>query len=140
MLKISDAVNLGFHAMLLLAANKTGKEISVQDLATRLDVSDNHLSKVMQRLAKSGVVKSKRGPKGGFYLAKAPADIRLIDIYETIEGPLPKETCLLKKPICNGTCCLLGSLLTDMQKQIRTHLTGTTLADIIQRMSCEGTV
>ena len=136
MLKISDAVNLAFHAMMLLAADTTGRELSVQELSRRLDVSDNHLSKVMQRLAKAGIVKSKRGPKGGFYLALPPGDIRLIDIYEPIEGALPEETCLLKQPLCDGECCLLGSLLHQMQRQIKTHLTSTTLADITERMSC----
>ena len=136
MLKISDAVNLGFHAMLLLALEPKGKEVSVVALAKRLDVSDNHLSKVMQRLSKAGVVKSKRGPKGGFFLAKSPEQIRLLDIYETIDGPLSEETCLLSKPICDGTCCLLGSLLVDMQRQIRSHLTQTTLADITTQMPC----
>lgn len=136
MLRISDAVNLAFHAMMLLAADKSGRELSVQELSRRLDVSDNHLSKVMQRLAKAKIVKSKRGPKGGFYLARSPEEIRLIDIYEPIEGVLPEETCLLRKPLCDGECCLLGSLLHNMQRQIRTHLTSTTLADIVDRMAC----
>ena len=136
MLRISDAVNLGFHAMMLLAADKSGRELSVQELARRLNVSDNHLSKVMQRLAKAGIVKSKRGPKGGFFLAKTPGEVRLIDIYEPIEGALPEETCLLSRPLCDGECCLLGSLLHSMQRQIREHLTTTTLADIVERMAC----
>jgi Rrf2 family protein len=136
-LRISDAVNLAFHAMMLLAANRDGRELSVQELSRRLDVSDNHLSKVMQRLAKAGIVKSKRGPKGGFYLARAPEEIRLIDVYEPIEGALPEETCLLSRPLCDGECCLLGALLHSIQRQIREHLTQTTLDDVSKRLHCD---
>jgi Rrf2 family protein len=137
MLKISDAVNLAFHAMLFLAADSAHGQLSVQDLAKRMGVSDNHLSKVMQRLAKAGLVGSKRGPKGGFYLVKPPEKIRLLDIYELIEGPLPQDTCLLEKPICDGTCCLLGNLIADMQRQIRNHLSNTTLKDVTNQLPCE---
>ncbi len=136
MLKISDAVNLAFHAMLFLAASPNRHQLSVQDLARRMGVSDNHLSKVMQRLAKAGLVASKRGPKGGFYLDKAAADIRLLDIYETIEGRLTRQTCLLSKPVCDGTCCMLGDLLGALQDQVYHHLANTTLADVSRGLPC----
>ena len=134
MLKISDAVNLAFHAMLFLAADNKNGQLSVQEIAGRMGVSDNHLSKVMQRLAKAGLVGSKRGPKGGFFLSKAPGEIRLIDIYETIEGKLMHQSCLLSKPICDGRCCLLGDLLGSLQDRVRDHLTTTTLEDVRRRV------
>ena len=136
MLKISDAVNLAFHAVLLLATRPEGGQLSVQELAETLRVSDNHLSKVMQRLSKAGFVGSRRGPHGGFYLSKDPADIRLSDIYTAIEGPIPPATCLLKKPLCEGECCLLGNLLSSVHRQIRDQLNGTTLKDVRDRLPC----
>ena len=136
MLKISDAVNLAFHAMLLLSTKLQGGQLSVQELAETLRVSDNPLSKVMQRLSKAGLVGSRRGPRGGFYLAKDPASIRLSDIYAVIEGPLPPAACLLEKPLCDGQCCLLGNLLASVQQQIRDQLDGTTLKDVRDRLPC----
>jgi Rrf2 family protein len=133
-LKISDAVNLAFHAMLFLATDKSNGQLSVQEIAGRMGVSENHLSKVMQRLAKAGLVGSKRGPKGGFSLSKAPEEIRLLDIYETIEGRLVRQSCLLSRPICDGHCCLLGDLLGSLQDRVRDHLTSTTLEDVRQRV------
>jgi Rrf2 family protein len=140
MLKISDAVNLAFHAMLLLSTRSPEEQVSVHDLAEKLGVSDNHLSKVMQRLSKAGLVGSRRGPRGGFYLAKDAASIRLNDIYVVIEGRLPETTCLLDKPLCEGSCCLLGTLLSSIQNQIRTQLTDTTLQDVRDRLPCTLTV
>jgi Rrf2 family protein len=126
-LKISDAANLAFHAMLILAREPDNGQLSVADMAHRLGVSENHLAKVMQRLAKVGLVKSRRGPGGGFTLRKPAAQIRLLDIYVAIEGPLPHGRCLLDKPVCDGSCCLLGGLLTDLHDRIAGHLERTTL-------------
>ena len=136
MLKISDAANLAFHAMLLLSTKSAAEPLSVQGLADTLHVSDNHLSKVMQRLSKAGLVASRRGPHGGFYLAKPPAAIRLNDIYTVIEGPLAEAGCLLDKPLCEGSCCLLGNLLASVHEQIRFHLVNTTLEDVRDRLPC----
>jgi Rrf2 family protein len=137
MLKISDAVNLAFHAMLLLSTREGSAQVSVQALAEKLRVSDNHLSKVMQRLSKAGLVGSRRGPRGGFFLARDPKTIRLSEIYSVIEGPMPTAGCLLDKPLCEGRCCLLGDLLTSVQQKIRDQLDGTTLQDVRDRLPCK---
>jgi len=128
--KISDATNLAFHAMLFLAAAPKGTQNSVQQLAKKMRASENHLSKVMQRLAKTGLVTSVRGPKGGFCLAKPSRKIRLLDVYKAIEGPLSTNTCFLGNPVCEGDCCLMGNLIGSMQNQIKDHLTKTTLSEI----------
>ena len=126
-LKISDAANLGLHAMLILAAQPEAGQLSVAEMSRRLQVSDNHLAKVMQRLAKVGLVKSRRGPGGGFTLNRPAARIRLIDVYVAIEGPLPGARCLLDKPVCDGSCCLLGDLLGELHDRLLAHLESTTL-------------
>ncbi len=69
--KISDAVALGIHAATLLAV-VPGKSYTTRAMADGLGVSEAHLAKVMQRLSRAGIVVSRRGPKGGFVLAKAP--------------------------------------------------------------------
>jgi Rrf2 family protein len=129
-LKISDAVNLALHAMMTLATGAAGPPLSVSVMAGKLGLSENHLAKVMQRLHKVGLVNSKRGPKGGFTLGRPPGSIRLLDVYEAIEGPLEDRDCLLAEPICDGTCCLLGGLLGSINEQVREHLANTTLAHV----------
>lgn len=130
MFKLSDAANLAFHSMLVLSSQPAGTQQSVAYLAQYLGVSENHLAKVMQRLAKVGLVVSRRGPKGGFVLGRPSKDITLLEIYETMEGPLSHRTCMLEQPICKGDCCLMGHLLDTVQDQLRAHLTNTSLADV----------
>jgi Rrf2 family protein len=135
MLKISDAVNLAFHAMMILATDPDARPMSVSWMAQRLRASDNHLAKVMQRLHKVGLVTSKRGPKGGFTIGRPPATVSLLEVYESIEGPISKRECLLSEPLCDGTCCLLGGLLGTINGQVRTHLANTTLAQACATMN-----
>lgn len=135
MLRISDAVNLAFHAMMILATESDGKPMSVSSMAKRLHVSDNHLAKVMQRLHKVGLVTSKRGPKGGFTVGRAPATIRLLEVYESIEGPISDRKCLLTEPLCDGACCLLGGLLGQINEQVRNHLATTSLSHVCGALS-----
>jgi Rrf2 family protein len=128
MLKVSDAANLALHAMAVLAATNGGGQTSVAQLAKHLQVSEHHLAKVMQRLSKQGLVKSRRGPRGGFVLGRPAAEIRLIEIFEALEGPMPERRCLLDRSICDGTGCLMGDLVHTVNDQVRHHLTSTTLA------------
>lgn len=134
MLRISDAVNLAFHAMMILATERDGQPLSVSAMAERLGMSENHLAKVMQRLTKVGLVTSKRGPKGGFTIGRPAADIHLMDIYVSMEGPLPDRECLLNEPMCDGTCCLLGGLLGAINEQVREHLSRTSLEYVCHAM------
>jgi len=128
-LKISDAASLGLHAMGLLATRPdTG--FSTKQIARDLQVSEAHLSKVLQRLTKVGLAASTRGPRGGFALARSAESITLLDVYEAIEGPLVATRCLLGKRVCNGRQCILGDLLTTVDGQVRDYLATTRLADL----------
>ncbi len=127
-LKISDAANLAFHATVFLAANPD-RLVSVHEIAVALNVSENHLSKVLQRLAKDGLVKSIRGPKGGFALEKRADQITLLDIFQAIDGPLAHSDCLLGNPLCNGQC-ILGGLLKTMNKQVEDYFATTKISGL----------
>jgi len=128
-LRISDATSLALHSMVLLAANED-EVLSTREIAATLQVSQAHLSKVMQRLAKVGLVASTRGPRGGFKLGKAGEQISLLEVYQAIEGALAASHCLLGTPICKGEKCILGGLLAMMNRQTREYLAGTSLAEL----------
>lgn len=129
MLRISEAGSLALHTMGFLAAN-TDRTFSTKQIASSLDVSGAHLSKVLQRLAKAGLVSSARGPAGGFTMRDADKKNTLLQVYEAIEGPLKTDVCLFDKPVCNGPDCIFGDLLTSVNERTREYLSETTLADI----------
>lgn len=128
-LKISEAASLALHSTVLLAANP-GRLISTREIASMLHVSEAHLSKVLQRLARVGIVRAIRGPKGGFGLVKSGNETTLLDVYESIEGTLMPSKCLFEGPICEGGGCILGGLLETVDRQVRDYLARTKLDDL----------
>lgn len=128
-IRISEAANLALHATGLMAALKEGETLSAASMAGTLGASRAHLTKVLQRLIKAGIVGSNRGPGGGYHLARPPSEITLMEIYEVIEGPLRVEKCLLGIPVCGRKCCPLGQLFHRLGDELVEGLSMTTLAD-----------
>jgi Rrf2 family protein len=126
MLKISEAASLALHTTVMLAADPDNL-YSTNEFASALHASKAHLSKVLQRLEKSDIVKSTRGPNGGFKLTKSGNDITLLEVYEAIDGKLSPSNCLLNECICNGDC-IMGKLLGDLNNQVRDYLIKTKLS------------
>jgi len=127
---VSEAASLALHTLTLLAAAPM-RVFTTKQIASSLHASEAHLSKVLQRLGKVGLVRSARGPKGGFMLGKAAEAITLLETYESIDGPLQPKTCLLRTPVCkNSGQCVLGGLLESVYKQVRECLAGARVSDL----------
>lgn len=129
-LKVSEAVSLGLHACVIIAAGN-GERICATKLADMIQASEAHLSKVMQRLAKAGIVKSNRGPGGGFTIPESFNGISLMDIYEAIEGSFPSENCLFDNHVCGRERCALGDFLANINKQCKDYFENTKLRDLV---------
>src|SRR5574344_2061145 len=95
-LKISEAASIGIHSLIFLAKNK-GRLFSLNNIATHLGVSSNHLSKVLQRLQKSGLIYSLKGRNGGFRLLKPAEEVNFLEIYEIFGGLVPTVNELVKE-------------------------------------------
>jgi len=129
LLRISDAATLALHTMALLASAGADR-LSARQLADRLSASRAHISKVLQRLARAGLVTSVRGPRGGFSLARPAEQMTMLEVYEAIDGPLDDSTCLLGAPVCLGKTCLLGDLVAAVNRHVRVRLAGSLLSDV----------
>jgi Rrf2 family protein len=129
-LRISDAANLAIHAMAHIARSKGGVNQSVGEIADHQGVSEAHLSKVMQRLVKVGLLTSRRGPGGGFLLRRSAETISLLEILEAMDGPMADTKCLLGRKKCLFGGCALGALLTHVNHQVRVFLASRNLTDL----------
>jgi Rrf2 family protein len=130
LLKMTSGTALGLHAMAHLAARK--RNVTGAEIATALGASEAHLAKVLQRLARAGFLRSIRGPKGGFTLARDPGDVCLLEVYETLEGPLRTDGCLFSGPVCERVSCMMGDLVANVRHEVRGYLERTTFADIAE--------
>ncbi len=138
-LRISEATSLALHTVALLASLPQGttrtttpdaQRLSAHEIAERIHVSEAHLSKVLQRLHKAHIVDSVRGRDGGFTLAKRASRIRLLDVYEAIEGKLGHSRCLMGKSRCGASRCILGGLLADVDQRLWAYLSNTRVSDL----------
>ena len=129
MLRLSEAASLALHTMVYLSSHPEG-QASTREIAGDLKVSEAHLSKVLQRLTRFGLVISVRGPRGGFSIAPDRDNATLLDIYEAIEGPIPERKCFRTTSICSGNHCIFGGLIEDVNKQVKDYMAETSLPDL----------
>ncbi len=130
-LKISEAVALAIHACVIIAGKKAESKTTTSSIASALKASEAHLAKVMQRLVKAGIVDSARGPGGGFVIKAKPENIRLLDIYEAVDGVFKCSNCFFDHQSCDGKKCLLGNFIESINVQVRMFLETKTLANLI---------
>jgi Rrf2 family protein len=126
LLKISDATKLALHAMVYLAGRRD-ETVTASEIAAFLSSSEAHLAKVLQRLVRAGLVRSVRGPKGGYALVDPAGASTPLTLYEVFEGTFPKGDCLFDAPICNRSECMFDGLLAKLGEEVRQHLAVTTV-------------
>ncbi len=86
------------------------RAIGLKEIAESQGMPTHFLGKVLQALVKKGVLKSIKGPNGGFHLAREPKDISLMDVYDIIDGIEFFDKCVLGFDECTGSCpCPLHS-------------------------------
>lgn len=130
-LNLSEAGNLAIHALAYMATLGPQKPVSATKIAKDINVSESHLSKVLQKLARDGFISSIRGAKGGFYFEKDPGEITLLDILVAVDGPLPKHNCLLGRPVCSDNKCRLKNLMLKTTAFVQEELSGVKLSEFI---------
>ena len=135
-IKISDATALALHSMVHLAINPDAPSTTAE-VAEIFESSKHHLAKVHQRLTRAGLIISSRGPGGGVELAKDPAEITLLEIYEAMEGVMSCSPCLFGKEVCPRVDCVLSGLLPELARQVRDYFDRTTLAQLVKESSWE---
>ena len=119
----SKKCELGLQAVLFLSIKKDKMILNAMEISQELKVPKEFVSKVLQILTDSGIVGSKKGKSGGFYLAKRPSQIKLIDIVDAIDGKSIFENCVLGFPGCsNDNPCPVhnkwGKLRDDAYKML----------------------
>lgn len=127
---MSEAASIAIHAMVLIARSE--KNINVNKLSDVTGASRNHIAKVMQRLVKLNLIKSTRGPTGGFVLGKPATKITLLEIYESIEGQIQVDGCPMEKQVCPFDKCLMGGIANKLSLEFRDHLKKQTLSSYMQ--------
>jgi len=127
---LSQASKYALRAAIHLARN-TGQPQLSRDIATALNVPGQYLAKILQDLARHGILTSAKGRGGGFRLSRAAADVELLTVVRAIEGQRYGEGCVLGLPECNsGDPCPLHDQWGTIRDGLLQMLRETRLSDL----------
>ncbi len=128
---MSLTTHTDFALRTLMYLATTAERTTAAKVAQLYGVSANHLSKVVNQLARLGYVRSIRGIGGGIELAKAPADIRLGEVIEAFEGNMHLLECVSTEGVCTiQSFCKLKGVLAEAERLQMEYLNQVTLADV----------
>jgi Rrf2 family transcriptional regulator, cysteine metabolism repressor len=133
-MKISTKIRYGARAMVELASHYGEGPIELKEIARKENISLKYLEQVINPLRASGLVKSIRGSKGGYSLAKPPSEICLYDVVETLEGPLNLLECLCDAKVCQKVpSCVTRDIWKEVSEAISKIFYSVTLEDMVNR-------
>jgi len=108
--------------------------VPLKDIAERLEVSKKYLEHQTSRLEAAGLLRSRRGARGGMSLARSPSDITLSDIFQTLEGQIPLADCVESPDQCpRSDTCATRDLWMEMGQLLSNYLESKTLEDLCRQ-------
>lgn len=134
MVRLSKKAEYGLIAIRHIAASANGHIITAREIADIYSISYELLAKVLQKLAKGGLIISHQGLRGGYTLAKNPSQISVSNIINTIEGSTTAITqCISDGPESCGvfSVCTIKSPLLKVQANIDRAFSSMSLAEIV---------
>jgi Rrf2 family protein len=132
-MRISCKVEYGIRALLDLALHSQGGPSLSRDTAQRQGIPETYLNQLLIQLRRSGLVASVRGPRGGHMLACPAESITVLNILESLEGPLVVVPEGLPETMSAETDVVLSSLWDELRTLMQDHLSAVTLRDLAQR-------
>lgn len=135
-MRLSTKGRYAVMAMVDLASFSSNKPVSLADIADRQEISLSYLEQLFGKLRKGGLVKSVRGPGGGYLLARSSADTRVSDIVMAVDEPLKATRCKAGSPAgchTDKSRCLTHDLWEELGNQIYLYLSSVSLEDIVER-------
>ncbi|MBM3739032.1 MAG: Rrf2 family transcriptional regulator [Acidobacteria bacterium] len=124
----SKSSEYAIRAFVYLASTPPGKYAMVKQIAEESDIPSHFLAKILQQLARKGLLKSSKGPTGGFALAQPPAETTLCQIVDTVDGLNDYKRCLGGRTECNDQApCGLHDSWKHMRSSIIEYLERTSI-------------
>tara|TARA_A100001037_G_C14842923_1_gene497358 strand:- start:113 stop:538 length:426 start_codon:yes stop_codon:yes gene_type:complete len=139
-MKLTTKGRYAVMAMADLAANQQLKPVSLTDISLRQNISLSYLEQLFSKLKNEKLVKSIRGPQGGYVLEKNPRDIKISSIIFAVDEQVKTLNCRKEsKRGCNGkaTKCITHNLWDDLEKHINNFFEKVSLNDLIKQKRVE---
>ncbi len=138
MLRLTKKADYGLMALKYLAEHPEAPSVSAKDIADTYGIPAQLLAKVLQRLAKVGLLRSHAGMNGGYALAKASNTITAFEVIHAIDGPLFITSCITIHGACDlAGHCTIKEPLRKVNDSIKDLLSAIRIADLIEPVDQE---
>ena len=135
---LSKSANYALRASLCLIEEGGDRPMPVDEIARRLDVPRNYLSKILHALGRTDVLDSTRGPGGGFRLAKPADELSLADVVRHFDALPDTTTCFLGRDRCSDADpCQAHHRWAEVRAAVEDFLANTRLSDVAEQEASE---
>jgi Rrf2 family transcriptional regulator, iron-sulfur cluster assembly transcription factor len=132
---ITREADYAIRCVLLLAACPERK-LTARYIAVQMDLPLGFLAKILQRLSRAGIVRSERGARGGYLLARTNHDLSLFQVIDAIQGPSATNLCAVDPEACTRSAiCPVHPVWVQMNREIEQRLAGVSFAELIVRQT-----
>ncbi len=135
-MQLTKGVEYGIEGILYLARQGEDESALIREISKATAIPETFLSKIFQRLATKGLLRSRRGFRGGFRLARPARRITLREIIEALQGPIEFHRCLDHlRQRGRRQRCYVNQVFDKVQNRVSAILEQTTIEDILQATS-----
>ncbi|MBI2873690.1 MAG: Rrf2 family transcriptional regulator [Firmicutes bacterium] len=134
-MRLSAKGEYGVRAMISLTLEESGGPVPLRNIAEKEGISEQFLEQIFLELRRAELIKSVRGPRGGYLLARNSAEISIGEIVEALEGPIAPVDCLAQEGSGRNRCehvrkCLSIDVWIKLRDAVKGLLDGISLADL----------
>jgi Rrf2 family cysteine metabolism transcriptional repressor len=135
-MRLSTKGEYASRAMLELAFHYENKPLHIREISRAQSIPQRFLEHILLQLKRAGYLRSRKGPEGGYYLSKPPADITIAEVIRVMDGPLAPIDCV--SVMAHEACpmektCGLRWLWKDVRDAVAEILEKTTFADLVRK-------
>jgi len=134
-MKLSTRGEYASQAILDLALHQHDGPVKIREIAARQEIPVKYLENILLTLQRAGITRSKRGPRGGYYLARPPEAITVAEVIRAMDGPLAPIHCVsvsAYEQCPRSSVCGLKWVWQEVRDAIADILDNTTFADVVQ--------
>jgi Rrf2 family protein len=135
-MRLSTQSRYGVRAIFDIAYHSEGLETQVKDISRRQGISPRYLEQIFQKLKRSGILGSKRGPSGGYFLNKKPEEITIGEIIRITEGDISPVLCLdpedKNQPCERSGECVTQIIWNEAGNRLREYFDSITIKDLFK--------
>ncbi len=133
-MKLSTRAQYGTRALLDIAIHSQGKLVQMKDVARRQQIPLPYLGHLITPLVGAGIIRSKRGGRGGISIARPLEEIRLSEVIQLLEGSMALVECVNDPEYCpRFELCVTRDIWGELKRAMDEVLESTTLQDLVER-------